>query len=361
MNDRQRFLGTMMFKDVDRVPDYEFGYWAETMDRWHMEGLPQDQRNNRDIELYFDLEGWDCHETLPIRTGLWPTLPSRILEQTPRRTLIDDGMGGICESLSTSTPPRYLRYPLKNHGDWEKLKPFFNPDTPGRFPLNWDEVADGFKERGYTLSIGIGSLYGWLRNWMGFENLSVAFYKQPDWVAEMMDTLTNLWMKIVEKALHRVQVDCSTWWEDMCYSHGPLISPRHFMEFMVPRYRKVTSLLKEHGVNVNIVDCDGRIDALVPGWLEAGINCMFPVEARHTDIYRLREKYGRKVLLMGGVNKLALMKGQATVDEELKRLTPLLEQGGYIPTVDHRVPPEVSLANYKYYLKQKRKWIGRGN
>jgi uroporphyrinogen decarboxylase len=359
MNDRERFIRTMNFKPVDRVPDYEFGYWAETIDRWHMEGLPQDQRTNRDVELYFGLEGWDCHESLPIRTGLWPTLPERILEQTARRKVVDDGMGGIYVSLSSSTPPRYLRYPLKNRNDWERLRPFFDPETPGRFPLNWDEVVERYRERSYTLSVSVGSLYGWLRNWMGVENLSIAFYRDPDWVAEMMDTLTNLWLKILDKALRSIQVECSTWWEDMCYSKGPLLSPRLFKEFMVPRYKKVTDLLRSRGVTINIVDCDGRITDLVPLWLEAGINCMLPVEARHTDIYELREKFGKQVLLMGGVDKFALMKGPEAIDAELKRLTPLLEEGGYIPMVDHRVPPEVSLENYRYYLRKKRKWIGR--
>jgi uroporphyrinogen decarboxylase len=145
----------------------------------------------------------------------------------------------------------------------------------------------------------------------------------------------------------------------MCYSKGPLLSPRLFKEFMVPRYKKVTDLLRSRGVTINIVDCDGRITDLVPLWLEAGINCMLPVEARHTDIYELREKFGKQVLLMGGVDKFALMKGPEAIDAELKRLTPLLEEGGYIPMVDHRVPPEVSLENYRYYLRKKRKWIGR--
>lgn len=360
MDHKERFLRTFQFREVDRVPDYEFGYWTETMDRWHREGLPLEKKTNRDIELYLGLEGWDCGEWLPIRSGLWPTLPERIIEEKGNRAILDDGMGGIyIRPTDTSSVPHYLRHPLKNREDWEKLKPFFNPDVPGRFPLNWDEVAESYKERDYPLGISVGSLYGWLRNWMGVKNVSIAFYKDPDWVAEMMDTLTELWIKIIDRALRLVKVDFATWWEDMCYNMGPLLSVAHFEEFMVPRYKRVTDRLKEHGVKINILDCDGRIHELVPGWLKAGINCMFPIEARHTDSYELREKFGKEVLLMGGVNKLALMNGKEAIDAEIRRLTPLLEQGGYIPTVDHRVPPEVSFENYRYYLKKKREWIRR--
>jgi len=347
---------------VDRVPDYEFGYWTETIDRWHTEDLPLDRRDIRDLELYFDLEGFDILEQLPVRMGLWPTLPGRIIEQTADRLIVDDGMGGIYEQRSShSTVPHYLRYPLRSPDDWEKLRPFFDPETPGRFPLNWDEVVEACKERDYPLGISIGSLYGWLRNWMGTAAISIALYRNPEWVDEMMQTLTDLWLNVAEKALRDVKVDFATWWEDMCYNRGPLISVRHFEEFMVPKYKQVTDFLKEHGVRVNVLDCDGRINELVPGWLRGGINCMFPLEAAHTDAYALRERFGKDVLLLGAVNKRQLMKGPDAIDAELKRLTPLLEEGGYIPTVDHRVPPEVSLETYRYYLKRKREWIGRAS
>lgn len=360
MNHRERFLRTFEFKDVDRVPNYEFGYWTETIDRWHKEGLPMEKKTDRDVELYLELEGWDCIEVLPVRTGLWPTLPERIVREEGDRAVVDDGMGGIyIRTTATSSVPHYIRHPLKNRDDWEKLRSFFNPDTPGRFPLNWDEVAESYRERDYPLGIHVGSLYGWLRNWMGVERISIAFYRDPDWIAEMMDTLVDLWIKIIRRALRDVKVDFATWWEDMCYSRGPLISIRHFEEFMVPRYRKVTDVLREYGVNINILDCDGDVSLLVPGWLKSGINCMFPLEARFTDIYSLREKYGNKVLLMGGVNKFALMAGEKGIEKEFERLTALLKEGGYIPTVDHRVPPEVSYQSYLYYLKRKREWIGR--
>ncbi len=360
MNHRERFLRTFEFKDVDRVPDYEFGYWDETIDRWHREGLPLEKKTNRDIELYLRLEGWDCIEMLPIRTGLWPVLPERIIKEEGDRAIVDDGMGGIyIRTTTSSSVPHYIRHPLKSREDWERLKPFFDPDTPGRFPLNWEEIAKSYRERDYPLGIFVGSLYGWLRNWMGVERISIAFYRDPDWIAEMMDTLVNLWIKIIRRALKYVKVDFAAWWEDMCYNRGPLLSVRLFEEFMVPRYRKVTDVLKEYGVRINILDSDGDISLLVPGWLKAGINCMFPLEARHTNIYRLREEFGNKVLLMGGVNKLALMAGGKAIEKELERLTPLLKEGGYIPMVDHRVPPEVSYQTYLSYLKKKRKWIGR--
>jgi len=360
LNRRERFLRTMQYKDVDRVPDFEFGYWRETIDRWHREGLPLHLNSNAEIEDYFQLEGWDNIEMLPVRTGLWPPPPQRRLQDLGDSVVIDDGLGGIYVAKKwKSTPPLYKRYPLKSREDWERLRRFFDPDTPGRMPLNWNEVVKSLKDRDYPVGIFVGSLYGWLRNLMGVRGISIAFYKDPDWVAEMMNTLVELWITLIRRALRDVKVDFAAWWEDMCYNHGPLLGVDLFEEFMVPRYRRVTEVLKEYGVKVNVLDCDGKIDALVPGWLKAGINCMLPVEVRCSDPLKLREERSRKLLMIGGVNKFALIKGRKAVEEELERLKPLIEEGGYIPMVDHRVPPEVSLKSYVDYLKAKRKIIGR--
>jgi uroporphyrinogen decarboxylase len=353
----------MEFREVDRLPDYEFGYWDETIERWHSEGLPLRLKDNRDVELYFKLEGVESLERLPIATGIWPQPPGRILREDGGEQLIDDGIGGIYlrKRYPYYSVPHYIRYPIKNRADWERLRPFLDPETPGRLPLLWDEIVETYREIDYPLGVFVGSLYGWLRNWMGVERLSVAFYREPDWVEDMMDTLTNLWVKVLSRALRGLRVDYAWWWEDMCYNRGPLLSVKLFEEFMVPRYRKVTELLADHGVKVNVLDCDGNIADLVPGWLRGGINCMFPLEAAHTDFFELRRRYGRELLLIGGVDKRALMKSKEAIDAELLRLKPLVEEGGYIPTVDHRVPPEVSLENYVYYLKAKRKLIGRAD
>jgi len=269
-------------------------------------------------------------------------------------------MGGIyyC-TTDTSSPPHYERFPLKTREDWEKIRHFLDPDTPGRIPLNWEEVAERYKNRDYPVGMDLGSLYGWLRDWMGVKGLTIAFYRDPDWVGEMMDTLTELWISIIRRVLPYVDVDFTEWWEDMCYNKGPLLGVSHFEEFMVPRYKKVVKVMEEYGVKIHFLDCDGDISALVPGWIDAGIKGMYPNEARFTDSYELREKYGEKVLLMGSVNKMALIKGGKAIDRELDRLSPLIERGGFIPMVDHRCPPEVSYNTYQYYLRKKRDWIGR--
>ncbi|MCL6630075.1 MAG: hypothetical protein K6U00_10795, partial [Armatimonadetes bacterium] len=108
-----------------------------------------------------------------------------------------------------------------------------------------------------------------------------------------------------------------------------------------------------------IVDCDGNINAIVEQWLAAGVNCMFPLEINGgTDPVALRERFGQQVLLAGGVDKIQLAKGKKEIEKELERIRPVVESGGYIPHVDHRVPPDISYENYLYYLKVKKHLFG---
>ena len=95
--------------------------------------------------------------------------------------------------------------------------------------------------------------------------------------------------------------------------------------------------------------------------MEEGVNIMFPLEVpAGVDPYAWRREFGMNLRLKGGIAKEALVRGGAAIDKELERIRPLLEQGGYIPHLDHLVPPDISYRNYCEYLEKKRRLIGKG-
>jgi uroporphyrinogen decarboxylase len=356
MTTRERFNGVFRSKKVDRVPDMEFGYWEKTIAVWHEQGLPGDCRTNEDVERHLRLEGISIIPEVPLKHGLWPLFDEKTIERrSGDRRLVQTKEGALCEMLDyDSSMPKFIRFAVETRADWERLKEErLDPRRPDRIGDVKGAVARAHGA-GMPILIHCGSLYGWLRDWMGLENLSIALMTDRAWVDEMMEHLTGMVLYFIGKALPGTDVDVAWWWEDMCYNHGPLLSPKLFGELMVPRYKRITDALKKHGIGVNVLDCDGRIYELVPGWLRGGINCMFPIEAAHTDPWRLREEYGKDVLLLGGVNKMALIAGKDAIDRELERLRPLVERGGYLPCVDHRVPPDVTYENYLYYLEKKK-------
>ena len=120
--------------------------------------------------------------------------------------------------------------------------------------------------------------------------------------------------------------------------------------------------LRGYGIDVFSVDCDGNIDELIPIWLEAGINGMLPCEvAAGMDVVKMRKKYGRDIWIVGGIDKRALAQGRRAIDDEIYAKVPfMLENGGYIPSIDHEVPHDISLSNYRYYLEQLKKCVMKG-
>ncbi len=354
MTTQERLVHVFSGRHSGRIPNVEFGYWEETITRWHNEGLPSYCTSDAAVERYLGLEGVSIFSEFPARNGLFPAFEREVIQESGERQLIRDEEGNLCEVIAGhSSIPRYIRYGLRTREDWKKLKvERLDPDTSGRVDSPSAAISAS-RTSGTPVFFNAGSLYGWLRNWMGLEGLSIALMTDRDWVEEMMDHLTGLTLTLIERTSTVLSCDLAWWWEDMCYNRGPLISPHLFHELMVPRYLRITRALRDHGIEINVVDCDGRIHELVPGWLEAGINCMFPLEAAHTDLFRLREEFGQSILLMGGVNKLALIADKESIDREIERLVPLTLQGRYIPCVDHRVPPDVSFENYHYYLQKK--------
>lgn len=345
-------------QSTDQLPDYEFGWWDECYDAWQAQGMPGWVDNEVRGEQFFQLERREC---FPANVGMNPGFTQQVVEEREKTRIILDGGGVLCEVPKDghSTIPHYLKFPIETRADWLEFRKRLDPGDPFRIPGDIEVRVRRFKRRDYPLGVWCGSLFGWIRNWMGFENACIAVKDEPEMIEEMMEHCTVLICSVLEKVLPRLEFDFAHFWEDMAFNNGPMISPADFKTMMVPRYRRITDLLHKHGVKVIIVDCDGNIGLLAPLWLGAGVNVMFPLEVHAgSDPVAFRKKFGRDMLLLGGVDKMKLIEGPAAIDAELQRLAPVVEQGGFIPHVDHRCPPDVTYENYLYYLKRKREIFG---
>lgn len=370
MNSRQRFNRFVHGQSVDHIPDFEFWFWDLTLEQWVDEGLPREltptecpdraQLHDR-LAKYFDFE---YVHGVPIKTRFVREPAEELLAEDEHTETVRTEIGeemvrfkpGHGESIPTHTA-----YAVRTREDWIRVRDEFLPvDIEQRMPENWDELRAEYADRDYILNSPAMGFYGFLRNLMGMEEISVAIALEPDLIHEMMEHLLAIYMAVAERIVaDGVPLDVSGWWEDMCYSSGPLISPRMFEEFMVPRYRKVTDFYRSHGVDRAILDSDGNVHKLAPLWLAGGINILFPCEAAHTDTLKLRRENSLDLYLRGGIDKRQFALGRAAIDAELERIKPVMEIGNFIPHADHLVPPDVSLANYMYYRDQKRKLIGK--
>jgi hypothetical protein len=358
MTHKERFLRTMHFQPVDHVPDQEFGYWGETLVAWHEQGLPEWVNTNEAADLYF---GFAPQVGAPINSYIIPGFEYQVLEEDDQHRIIIDGGGVTCivHKDGKSSIPKHLKFPIETRQDWDEFKLRLDSSTPGRYPENWDTLKDELNASDAPVCIHGGSLFGWVRNHMGFENLSIMCADDPEFIEEMVNYTAEFIANVIERAVRDVKFDMCMIWEDIAFNKGPMVSPAMFRRFTSAGYKRITGLLKENGCDIVFVDCDGNMNDLIPIWLESGVNCMFPLEIRGgSDPYPMREKYGKDVLLAGGVDKTQLIAGKEAIRNEIKRLEKLVGMGGFIPHVDHRCPPDVTFENYLYYLDVKREAFG---
>ena len=357
MTPRERFLATVAFEPVDRPFRQDtIGYWTETIARWHGEGLPPEVDNELAALLHFGIDmqlpisfGWHEHP------GFVPLFEEEVLDQGDRYTIKRDGSGNVIKVFTdgSSALPGFLEPPVKDRESWEEVKTRLDPDSPGRL-APWEPVMELAKTQPWPLCVYISGLFGTHRHLLGFKGLMLAYRRQPELLHEISRHWVELWKTVIGRICENNRPDFISLWEDMCYKNGPIIGPQAFDIFMLPYYRElVGSLRNELGIPVVSVDTDGDLTVLIEKFVEAGVNLLWPFEVNAgMDVLEVRRQWPGQFAIWGGIDKRALFTDRETIKAEVMRVVPpMLEKRGYIPCIDHMVPPEVSLENWKYFLE----------
>jgi uroporphyrinogen decarboxylase len=356
---KERFRRTMFYQDVEVRPNFEFGYWEDTLKTWHSQGLPKDVVDEASAYDYFGIEHWDMVNVNPSPVPLYE---HKTLEETEEYTTYRDGYGCVARinRHGHKSIPHFIEFPIKDRATWEPFKAALDPDDPRRWDA-FEKSVRSLKNSRNPVGIYGGSMAGVARNLIGFQGIATMQYEDPDLLAEIIDALGACAVGVLECALPKIQVDFCMGWEDICFNQGCILSPEFFRRAAGPWYRRIADLLVSHGCCIYTTDTDGNILPIVETFLDNGLNTMFPVEVHAgTDPCLLRDRYGKRVRIWGGVSKMKLRESRKAIDRELKRLLPYVEQGGFIPGVDHRVPVDVPLKNYLHYLDKKRELFGVG-
>jgi uroporphyrinogen decarboxylase len=125
-----------------------------------------------------------------------------------------------------------------------------------------------------------------------------------------------------------------------------------------PYYKKLTEFLKSRGIKNVWVDTDGDCRKLIPLFLECGVTGLSPMEVQSgMDIVEVGKQFP-DLQIFGGIDKRAPARGKLEIDSELSSKLPfMLERGGYIPYLDHLIPPDVPWEGFKYYRKKLNRYI----
>ena len=387
MNNKQRTHAVLNYKNYDRLPVVHFGFWQQTLEKWASQG-----HINSDL-LYLDnpktiidkvarLLGFDfgwmmggMYSMKPI-SYLYPPFERKILKKFDNGSMhVLNAEGTVeLEKPGVESIKAEIDHLLKNRTSYEEHF---------KWRLQWSSkrVTEAFVycggkwlrfDRGgreylisgkmdYPYGLNCGSLIGIIRCYLGLTGLSYMQVDDTELLDEIIDDQARIVHQNTEYLLQTgIEFDYGHFWEDICFNGGPLVSPDFFKKKIAPHYKRITELFHQHNIDLISVDCDGKIDELIPIWLENGVNVMFPVEVGswQANIGSWRKKYGRAIKAVGGVKKSIFGQDKKTVDQEIDRLRPLVDLGGYIPCPDHYIPPDADWSLVKYYCERMRSVFG---
>lgn len=336
---REEYLDYMTFRANTRPLFTEiFGPLVGLKEEWAAQGATAAELDLSAFRYRFAEE-----QVLPVQTGWVGGDPEVILEETPDRLVYRDRMGRRMEmSKQAATLALPMTYPVATMDDWRRIRHHYEfhesrigpiPPAPGKVRTVW--IPGGFDEP---------------RQLMGEENLVLACYEQPELIHEMLETFGETVVRVLE----RVELDQLFVHEDMAGRAGPLWGPKQVKEFIVPYYRRVWAVAQERGARLFKQDSDGDLRPVLPAFVAAGVNLIYPCEpAAGMDIVKLRQEYGTRLALMGGLDKHVLRRGREAIVAELEyKLPPLIRSGGCIFGLDHRIPAGTPLENYRFYVRK---------
>lgn len=379
---RERFLQVALFKKTDKIPLWYVGSARPaTLRSWIKQGLPKDA----DLAEYLGVKGCEVEavnivsypqegfEWRPdpnsINLGPKPAFEYRVIREDERHRVWVDSLGitqmGFQEDWkdgwSGFATRSWIDFPVKDREDFLKIKGRYDPTDHERYPADWDSIVRKYRERDYLLCMGIRGPFWWTRDMIGLKGIALGIYKNPQLIREIMDFCAEFQIQVLHRALDDLDVDFVILNEDMAYKNGPMIGPESVKEFMGPAYQEISKFFREHGVKVLVVDSDGNVEQLIPLWLKFGFNGIAPCEvAAGMDVVKLGKKYP-DLIMMGGIDKRELAKDKDSVKKEVDyRVPPLVRRGGYFPGVDHAVPADVPLENYKYFITILKRYCGWG-
>ncbi len=367
MTSKERIERILAHRDVDRVGLFEV-FWADTAERWAKEGHYTKPETKEDefgagrkwtpmaIEDHFNLEIRRC-KALELMADLDAGL--KTIEETEDTKLVRDGNGALLRwhKQHTSTP-EHVDFAVKDRKGWEEhILPHLTA-TDKRRRIDFDlyrQMKQDCKEKNLFLTCAMVGPFDTISPMCGHENLLMGIVDDPDWVRDMSELYMTMNIEMMETLFAEEGRPDGIWmWDDLGFKQKPFISPRMYKDIIQPTHKRLIDFA--HSLNLKVImhSC-GFVEPLIPGFLEAGLDCLQPLEVKAgMDLLKIKSQYGDQLALIGGMDARTLVTNDlAVVEKELQTKLPgAMAGGGYILQVDHSVPSQVNYETYEFFVRK---------
>jgi len=354
MTSIERMMNVLERKPVDLTP-IAVSPWGATVERWREEGhLGPDE----DVAEHF---GQD------LRTAGWINSVADLdfqpvtIEETEETILQLDGNGAKLRrhKLHDSTP-EHVDFTVRDRRTWEEhIKPHLLDVDRRRIPFEEYRNAKKFAaERQRYFCWGGVAPFEQIHPVCGHEYMLLGMALDPDWVKDMVMTYANFTINHLEVLFaEEGKPDGMFFYEDMGFKGKPFMSPAMYEEIVQPGHKLLFDFAHSLGCKVIVHSC-GYVEPLVPGLIEAGMDCLQAMEVKAgMHLPTLFQRFGDRISFFGGVDVRVLIRNdRPAIDREMdEKILPVVKGGGgYILHSDHSEPPQVDYETMRYFVERGR-------
>lgn len=348
LTSRERVNRMMAHQDHDRIPRHDC-FWNETIQRWQSEGMKGNYGEALDfLQSDFDNLCW-C----------WPkAFPGEdvIISETEETKVVRDGQGKLLRSWKgKSGTPEHLGFECDSREVWEKkYKPSLLANA---IQVDLDLAAANYargRARDKWIFLTGVETFEETRSLMGDEITLMGMVEDPDWIRDVSVTFTDVLLRNFEAVLAKgIQPDGLWIYGDMAYNHSTICAPSMYRELIWPEHKRIADWAHAHGMKL-IYHTDGDINGVMDLYVEAGFDCLQPLECKaNVDIRKLCPKYGDNLSFLGNIDVMLMATNDLDRIEAdiVSKFAAGKATKGYAYHSDHSVPPQVSWKTYQEIIR----------
>lgn len=350
MTGKERMIKILNHEKTDRIGIFEH-FWGDTYNAW------KEQGHVKEGESFEDIFGYDMQEFWAFNLMADMDFKQKVVAETHDTITYLDGNGAVLKRHKFhDTTPEHIDFNVKERDAWESdIKPFLTPN-PRRINFEGYRKAKKAAADAGRFFVWCGvNVFECMHPVCGHENMLVGMALDPDWVIDMATTFAELTVELQKMLFEQEGYPDGIWYyEDMGYKGSPFMSPDMYDEIIKPAHKYTIDYAKSHNLPVIMHSC-GYVEPLLPGMIEAGIDCLQVIEIKAgMDLLKLHKLYGDKISFMGGIDVRTLYSNdKAIIDKELETKIPVVKEGfNYVVHSDHSIPKTVNFETYQYFIKK---------
>lgn len=350
MSSKERINGILNRQPVDRIGLME-SFWEDTVEKWRQQGHLKDDESPQD-SLELDLRvSWAFNLIADLDFGI------EVVEEDEDTILERNGNGALLRHMKkVAHVPEHVDFAVKDRSSWEEqIRPQLVDESQYERRIGFDSYRKikqkCEKEELFFCWAGV-NVFESMHPICGHENMLMAMALDPEWIQDMCELYSDMTINLMEILFAKEGKPDGIWfYEDMGFKQKPFMSPQMYKELILPAHKKTFDFAHSLGLKIIVHSC-GFVEPLIPGLIEAGMDCLQAMEVKAgMDLMRLKETYGDRIAFCGGMDVRELESNDLSrVQAELeKNLPTAMEGSGYILHSDHSIPATVDYETYRFF------------